>query len=156
MAFELARQLLQEGKQVKGVILIDSPYPINHEPLPNAIIAHITQSGSTNDAGSAARQRVSARFQANAALLGKYKMPPRRSAFPKIIMLRSRETLNCEKLCGVRYPWISNQQARSEAVIAWEKLVGQKIQVLDIPGNHFEAFAPQNVSPRPEQESGRV
>lgn len=94
-------------------------------------------------------------------------MPPRSSAFPKIIMLRSRETLDCEKLCGVRYPWISNQQTRSEAVVAWGKLVGQKIQVLDIPGNHFEAFAAKNVSAHRDpvccpwleswlQESGRV
>lgn len=75
-------------------------------------------------------------------------MPRTSVAYAKVIMLRSRETLNGEKLCGVRYPWISDQRARSEAVVAGEKLVGQSIQVLDIPGNHFEAFAPQNVSPR--------
>lgn len=149
VAFELARQLLKEGKQVKGVVLIDSPYPINHEPLPNAVIAHITQSASTNDPGRGGRQRVSAQFEANAALLGKYKMPPGSTVFPKVIMLRSRELLDCEKLCGVKYAWISNQQARSEAIVAWEKLVGQSIEVLEIPGNHFEAFAPQNVSRRP-------
>lgn len=148
VAFELARQLLHEGKWVKGVILIDSPCPIDHEPLPNAIIAHITKSGSTNDSGRAGRQRVSAQFQANAALLGRYKITPTSLGYPKVIMLRSRETLDCERLCGVRYPWISDQQARSKALVAWEGLVGQSIQVLDIPGNHFEAFATQNVSSR--------
>ena len=146
MAFELARQLLEKGKPVKGVVLIDSPYPINHEPLPNAIISHITKSGSTNDSGSAGRQRVSAQFEANAAMLGKYKPSATRVNFPKTIMLRSRGTLDCERLCGVRYPWISDQNTRSEAILAWEKLVGQKIAVLEIPGNHFETFAPQNVS----------
>ncbi len=146
VAFELARQLLQKGEQIKGIVLIDSPYPIDHEPLPNAIISHITESGSTNDSGSAGRQRVSAQFQANAALLGKYKPPAIRIGFPKIIMLRSRETLDSERLCGVRYPWLSDQNTRSEAILAWEKLVRQKISVLDIPGNHFETFAPQNVS----------
>ena len=146
VAFELARQLLQKGRQVKGIVLIDSPYPVDHEPLPNAIISHITKSGSTNDSGSAGRQRVSAQFQANAALLGKYKPSPTRMNLPKVIMLQSRETLDCERLCGVQYPWISDQNTRAEAILAWEKLVRQEIPVLDIPGNHFEAFAPENVS----------
>lgn len=146
VAFELAHQLLRKGEQVKGIVLIDSPYPIDHEPLPNAIISHITRSGSTNDSGSAGRQRVTAQFQANAALLGKYKPSATRIDFPKVIMLRSRETFDSERLCGVRYPWINDQNTRSEAILAWEKLVRQKIPVLDIPGNHFETFAPQNVS----------
>lgn len=61
-------------------------------------------------------------------------------------MLRSQDTFDSEGLCGVRYPWLSDQQTRSQAIIAWEKLIGQTIKVFDIPGNHFEAFALQNVS----------
>ena len=57
-AFELASQLLQKGEQVKSIILIDSPCPVDHEPLPNAISSYITKSGSTNDSGSAGRQRL--------------------------------------------------------------------------------------------------
>lgn len=86
----------QEGKQVKGVVLIESPYSLDPKPLPNAIIAHATKAGSTNDSGNASRQRVSAQFQSNAALLGVYKMPRTSVAYPKVIMLRSRETLNSE------------------------------------------------------------
>ena len=142
IAFELAQRLLRKGKQVKGIILIDSPYPIDHEPLPNAVISHITKSESTEDSESAGRQRISAQFQANAALLGIYKPSATKIDFPKVIMLRSQETLHSERLCGVRYPWISDQTTRSEAIFAWEKLVRQKIPILDIPGNHFESFAP--------------
>ena len=146
VAFEMARQLLQKGKQIKGIILIDSPYPIDHEPLPDAIISHITKSGSSDDSEDEGRQLMSAQFQANAALLGKYQLPSTEVAYPNVIMLRSRETLDCEKVCGVHYPWISDQKSRSAAIVAWEQLVRQSIPVLDIPGHHFEAFASQNVS----------
>jgi thioesterase domain-containing protein len=34
LAYEMSRQLVQEGERVNKLILIDSPYPINLEPLP--------------------------------------------------------------------------------------------------------------------------
>lgn len=143
---EATHQLCQEGKNVKGVILIDTPYPVNHEPLPGAVIAHVSKAGSPSESQSLTRQRVSKQFQANAALLGKYKAPKTSQAFPKVVMLRSRDTFDSEGLCGVHYPWLSDQQTRSKAITSWEKLIGQSIKVFDIPGNHFEAFVPQNVS----------
>ena len=146
VAFQAAHQLHKEGKDVKGVILIDSPYPVNHEPLPNAVIAHVSQSVSSRDSSNAVRERVSKQFQANAALLGKYRPPQSSQISSKVVMLRSRDTFDSEGLCNVRYPWLSDQQTRSQAIVAWEKLVGQSIKVLEIPGNHFEVFAQQNVS----------
>ena len=144
----MARQLLQKGKEVKGLILIDSPYPIDHEPIPNSIIAYFVNLWSRKDPeeGEETRQLMSTQFQANAALLGKYKPPATETAYPKVIILRSRETFDCDRLCGIQYPWISDQEARKAAIIAWEQLIGQSIPVLDIPGNHFEAFMSQNVS----------
>jgi len=146
VALEAAHQLGQQGKNVKGIILIDSPYPVNHEPLPDAIIAHVSKLGSSSDSNNLSRRRVSKQFQANAALLSKYKAPQFSRPFPNVVMLRSQDTFDSEGLCGVRYPWLSDQQTRSQAIIAWEKLIGQTIKVFDIPGNHFEAFALQNVS----------
>ena len=122
---------------------------MNHEPLPDAVIAHVSQSGASNESNNAARERVSKQFQANAALLGKYKVPQSSSIPSKVVMLRSRDTFDSEGLCGVQYPWLSDQHTRSQAVTAWEKLVGQDIKEMEIPGNHFEAFARQNVSPLP-------
>lgn len=132
---------------MKGVILIDSPHPVGHEPLPDAIIAHVVKSASMNGAGNAARQNIITQFQTNAALLGNYKAPQKGIPNAKVVMLRSQDVFDCGTICGVRYPWLSDQKVRWDAIAAWEKLVGHNIQVLDIPGNHFQAFATQNVSP---------
>lgn len=48
------------------------------------------------------------------------------------MMLRSQDTVDCETLYGVRYPWLNDPGARTDAIIEWEKLVGQDIPVLDI------------------------
>jgi len=61
------------------------------------------------------------------------------------VYLRSREILDTETACGVRYPWLSSQEARDTAIQGWGRLVGAHVQVLPIPGNHFEPFLPQNV-----------
>ena len=78
----------------------------------------------------------------SAALLGKYKPSAATIDLPKIIMLRSRGTPDCERLCGVRYPWISDQSMRSEAILAGENTVRQEITALDVPNNRFENFLP--------------
>lgn len=83
VAFESAHHLREEGKDVKGLILIDSPYPVNHEPLPDEVIAHVSKSGSPNNANNSTRQRVAKQFQANAAMLGKYTAPRSSQAFPR-------------------------------------------------------------------------
>ena len=41
VAFEAAQQLMVNEFEVKGHILIGSPNPIHHEPLPNEVIANI-------------------------------------------------------------------------------------------------------------------
>ncbi len=61
-------------------------------------------------------------------------------------MLRSQQTFDTETECGVRYDWLMSQEARDDAVKGWEELLGGRIEVFPIPGNHFEAFIPENVS----------
>ena len=65
----------------------------------------------------------------------------------KAVMLRSKE--------GVKLPspyqaesteWLADRRDSSKAVAGWEEVIGTQIPVLDIPGNHFEPFQPQNVS----------
>jgi thioesterase domain-containing protein len=149
MAFEAAQQLMAKGIDVKGLILIDSPSPINHEALPNEVIAKIIQSGSAKqnhalDSNVALREE----FQHNASLLKTYKPLPvseeNGSRF-KVVMLRSQDTFDTENLCGVRYDWLTSQETRDAAIVSWEKLVGGHVEVFPIPGNHFEAFSPKNV-----------
>ena len=61
-------------------------------------------------------------------------------------MLRSQDTLDTEALCGVKYDWLSSQRTRDEAIKGWEVILGTEADVLDIPGNHFEAFDEKFVS----------
>lgn len=61
-------------------------------------------------------------------------------------MLRSCDTMDTDALCGTTYEWLSSQKARDDAIKRWEQIVGSKIKVLGIPGNHFQAFDAQNAS----------
>lgn len=54
--------------------------------------------------------------------------------------------MDTDALCGMTYEWLSSQKARDDAIKGWEQIVGSRIEVLGIPGNHFQAFDAQNVS----------
>lgn len=61
-------------------------------------------------------------------------------------MLRSRDTLDTDAMCGVTYEWLNSQKTRDDAIKGWEQIVGGRIEVLEISGNHFQAFAEPNAS----------
>lgn len=139
---------MANGFEVQGLILIDSPNPIDHEPLPNEVITNIinpsNQTHALNDNAALRKE-----FQFNASLLRSYTAVSHskpNSLRLKTVMLRSQDVFDTESLCGVRYDWLSNQDARAAAIAAWEGLVGGHVEVLPIPGNHFEAFSQKNVS----------
>ncbi|KAK4215595.1 hypothetical protein QBC37DRAFT_281428 [Rhypophila decipiens] len=128
VAFEAATQLISRGFQVKGLVLIDVPSPVDHEPLPEIIIDRVCKGSSS----------LKQEFLYNASLLGMYK-PVRLNL--KTVMLQSKELFDTEEELGVRYEWLNKSEARTRALREWEVLTGgQVIEVLDIPGNHFGAF----------------
>lgn len=137
VAYEASYQLTKLGFTVKGLILIDSPLPINHTPLPEAIITHLVKNTDLID-----------EFKQNASLLGKYNPPTNTNIGTdfKVVILRSHDVIDTEKLCNVKYDWLSRQEARDEAVEGWMELLGVRARVLGIRGNHFEPFAQENVS----------
>jgi thioesterase domain-containing protein len=141
VAFEVARQLLDIGRPVKGLLLIDAPYPRNHKPLPNSVIDVIVPQSK-----SSSRQEITRQFRHCAALLADYDCPPT-SRLPntKVVALKSAQVLDTRSLYGVSYPWLSSQSARDAAIRQWEELLEQEITVLDIQGDHFQAFDPENV-----------
>ncbi|KAI9672396.1 MAG: Type I Iterative PKS [Caeruleum heppii] len=145
VAFEMANQLHRMGKQVKGVVMIDSPCPINHKPLPASVIAHITRSNVKSGAAREMERLIAAQFQNNTSMLVQYNPSPARCPI-KLMMLRSREGFHSEKISGIPNPWLDDRSRRSDAVNEWETLTGRKIPVMDIPGTHFEAFAKQNMA----------
>ena len=58
----------------------------------------------------------------------------------KTVMLRSKDTMDTSRLCGVEYAWLERQDARETAVDGWRGLVGAEMEVLEVEGNHFEVF----------------
>ena len=110
---------------------------MNHQPLPEAIITHFA-----NDNTALIQE-----FGQNARLLEKYTPPTDITALEfKLVILRSQDTIDTEALCGVEYDWLSCQNARDEAVTGWMRLLSRTPKIFEIPGNHFEPFAAQNVS----------
>ncbi|KAL8662775.1 MAG: hypothetical protein Q9168_008204, partial [Polycauliona sp. 1 TL-2023] len=131
VAFEVAQILSGFGFNVRGLVLIDSPYPKNHEPLPEEIIRFVL--------GRSKSSYLLAEFKANAALLGEYS-PAQARYDVETVILRSRDTFDSAGLCGVDYGWLEGQETRTEAIQGWSHLVGGSVDVLDIPGHHFQAF----------------
>ncbi|TDZ38177.1 Orsellinic acid synthase ArmB [Colletotrichum spinosum] len=151
VAFEAARQLLSKGFEVKGLVLIDSPSPVNHRPLPKEIITSITRSSRSDGQPREGKHNAALEeeFQRNASLLQRYGADPSAMArMPglKTVMLRSQDVMDTESLVGLRYDWLSSQNDRDASIAAWESLVCGHIKVLPIPGNHFEAFSPANIA----------
>ena len=145
LAYEVAAQLKSTGFDVKGLILIDAPFPRNHEPLPDEVIDYVASGPRKIKNGiTKTNTCLQTEFKRNARLLGTYSPPVINSI--KAVMLRSREILDTEKLCGVRYDWLSNQAARDDAVKEWEEMLGGEMDVLEIPGNHFQVFDQEFVS----------
>ncbi|KAI8183316.1 thioesterase domain-containing protein [Colletotrichum sp. SAR 10_65] len=151
VAFEAARQLLSKGFEVKGLVLIDSPSPVNHKPLPKEIITSITSSNRSDGQPQEGKHNAALEeeFQRNASLLERYGADPSamtRMPGLKTVMLRSQDVMDTESLVGLRCDWLSNQNDRDASIAAWENLVCGHIKVLPIPGNHFEAFSPANIA----------
>ena len=129
--------------------MIDSPLPRNHQPLPQEIVAYILSNNQNNANGATNNKDVVnphllAEFKLSATLLGSYSAPS--TAPIKTVMLRNSDVFDTEALCGVKYDWLSSQKTRDEAIEGWEEILGTKVDVLEIPGNHFEAFDEQYVS----------
>lgn len=161
VAFEAARILLQIGHGVAGVILIDSPPPVHHQPLSPAVIAAVTSGGQQNAEHAGDRKRriavrdlMSRSFASCAKMLAAF-TPDSKPAPPRIVLLRSRE--------GFRLPkkeeggseeepenaWLQDREDPGTGVAGWESVVKSKISVVDIPGNHFQPFDAENVSKSP-------
>ena len=150
VAFEAARILLQNGHPVAGLVLIDSPPPIHHQPLSQAVIAAVTSGGqdaehSGNKLRTAVRDLTSRSFTSSAAMLAAFK--PDSKLAPRIVLLRSKEAFQLKKKGSdePENPWLQDRSDPKTGVAGWESIVKSKISVVDIPGNHFQPFDAENV-----------
>ncbi|KAA1469652.1 polyketide synthase [Dentipellis sp. KUC8613] len=143
VAFEAARQLMKKGVAVKGVLLIDSPSPVNHVPLSDALLDSVAKLDGRN-AGTDIGRLVKTQFQMNSRMLGRYDPLAAGGPFPPIVLLRSSEGFNPAGVSDVP-KWLADRSDRTQAAAGWEKVVGTSIKVLDIPGHHFQPFHPDNI-----------
>lgn len=134
---EVAKQLSEAGVLVKGLVLIDSPYPGNHQPLPKQIASAVVNNMDGLKEPKSKSRTLEA-FERHASMLGAYTPPT--SSNLMTVALRSKEAIPTQEIYGVDYPWLSSQKTRDDAIDNWRRLVGGRLETLTIPGNHFEAF----------------
>jgi hypothetical protein len=140
---------MQRGVQVKGVLLIDTPSPVNHVPLSTSLISSAVVQNVGSRSESTIAKLMKAQFKVNSELLGRYQ-PPKLGKYPPLAMLRSKEGLVFDaQTTGFTETiplWLGDRTNPKTAVVGWEGLVGAEVKVWDIPGNHFQPFMPNNVS----------
>ncbi|PIA92961.1 Conidial yellow pigment biosynthesis polyketide synthase [Cercospora beticola] len=154
IAFEAARKL-QSNKSTStlGVVLIDPPQPKDHKPIARETI-EVAMDATLKL--SKPRSKAAADFEAaigaltirnnlrRAALLGKYRPSPK-GPLPRIVLLRSSEGLDLGVEGLPENEWLHDRSDPSICTRAWEELMGEEIDVLDIPGDHFTPFEKENI-----------
>ena len=161
VAFEAARVLRAQGHAVAGVLLIDSPPPIHHEPLSAAIINDVVRGGGNGKGevvADAIRNLIRKSFTSCARMLGLFQPDAAATTTtstnrpsPRTFLLRSTNgyELHAEKGDGgkeVENAWLRDRSDPGTCVAGWETVTGAEVPHADIPGNHFEAFDGANVS----------
>ncbi|KAF7320598.1 hypothetical protein HMN09_00144300 [Mycena chlorophos] len=147
-AYEIALQLTARGVQVKGILLIDAPSPINHVPLSESLIDRVLKLDATNTNARNAELTalVRTQFSMNAAMLGKYFPHATASLCPPLVLLRSSEGFAFASGAGDVPSWLADRSDPRTSVAGWQSLAHCSVKVLDIPGHHFAVFHPENVA----------
>ncbi|KAL0948282.1 hypothetical protein HGRIS_010876 [Hohenbuehelia grisea] len=142
-AYEASLQLQKRGVQVKGVLLIDSPSPINHVPLSDALIDSVVNLDARAAASDLGRL-VKTQFEMNSRMLGRYDPYATGGACPPLAMLRSSEGYNPPGVADVPI-WLADRSDPKLASAGWQSLTATPIRIFDIPGNHFQPFHQSNI-----------
>ena len=129
---------------MKGVLLIDSPCPVGHVALSNAVIEEAARL-NVGKSSSELEQLVVRQFRTNSHLLEQYGQSGIKGPFPNVVLLRSSEGFCPPTVTGIP-AWLSDRRDGKVVTEDWEQFLGQTIKVFDIPGNHFEVFRPDIVS----------
>jgi iterative type I PKS product template protein len=148
LAYQSASKLMEMGETVERLILIDSPCPIDLEPLPSSLLHFIDSIGllgSQNSRGTP--EWLIPHFEASIANLTAYKPQPMGpSKAPKTYVIWGRDGLLKDHR-GKQYARSADEATSitflldSRANIGfngWEKLLGaENMTASDVEGNHF-------------------
>ncbi|KAH8088988.1 ketoacyl-synt-domain-containing protein [Cristinia sonorae] len=146
LAFEISRLLSREGITVSGLVLIDSPCPQTSNTLSDAVINQVFS--SKGKVPSKLRDLARDNIKSLTRSLVAYdhtKSPASHSRSPPAVMLACNEGLNVHHVDSRSTRWLADRQNLSEMVVEWEKALGEKVPVLEIPGNHFDIFDARNI-----------
>ncbi|TRM61572.1 hypothetical protein BD626DRAFT_570776 [Schizophyllum amplum] len=144
VAYEAACLLAAQGVAVRGVVLIDSPSPLQHVALSREVI-NVAIGLDASASVSALRPILEAQFAMNTRLLAEYEPEPDRMRL-RLAFLRCCDGFSPPALAGNTPPWLADRsEGNRDIVKGWEALVNTPMKVWDIPGHHFEPFLPANV-----------
>ena len=138
--------MMEEGLDVKGVVLIDAPCPVDHVPLPAALLDHVITQGKSSRSETGTVGSISRQFKKSSELLMGYS-PSSGGPHPRVAFLRSREGMKVEsESVREKVPvWLADRDKPEATVSGWETLLKGKLRWWDIPGDHFQPFLPENV-----------
>lgn len=155
LAYAVACQLIEMGEEIEALCLIDSPCPINLQPLPSELLHFIDSLGLLGVQGSAPNWLIP-HFEAsikNLADFMPYPMDPEEA--PRTHIIWARDGLVSES-DEKQFPR-SNTEAKSVKFLldgrqslgtyGWEKLIGSENITVDfMEGNHFTMIREPKVS----------
>ncbi|KAI0674077.1 ketoacyl-synt-domain-containing protein [Trametes maxima] len=172
VAFALSRRLLDMGVRVKGLVLIDAPAPQTESPLPECFITRLVNrfvapsQGTSSGGGvpnSPAHERVEAKEDAkislnrqlNIATKALVSYRPGLSGGMKnyrAVYLRAMEATDHVLLDATKEGFDGRVKAfltkhgDKWTLPLWKELLAEGMEVLDVPGDHFNLFHPRNVN----------
>ncbi|PBK82329.1 alpha/beta-hydrolase [Armillaria gallica] len=125
VGFEAARQLMRRGVPVKGVVLIDSPFPVDHVPSSNECMA--VASGAFMCGGRTPIGRM--------IITG--------GPYPPLVLSHNKEEIPPDAFLPYPVPRWMSEKGTDPYLLAddWSGLVSVPIKVIHLPGTHFMTFA---------------
>ncbi|KAH9480833.1 Type I Iterative PKS [Psilocybe cubensis] len=139
VAFEMARQIREKSLDVLGLVLIDSPSPLVSAQLSSGLIDKIVKHLEPN-----AQDFCKSQLMTNSELLRKYSPWDFTHKYPLVFLMSEQPYPTFDDFDIPA--WLSDRSSKSSATFGWEILSEGPIETFSIPGHHFQAFDPQNVS----------
>ena len=155
IAYEVSYKLLELGEKVERLFLVDSPCPIDLEPLPSSLLHFINSLGLLGTRGTSPDWLIP-HFQATMKNLASFTPRPIDSVnAPKTLIILARDGL-LKDAKDQTFPrssgetksvkWLLDSR-RGIGTYGWEKLLGdENIIVMNVPGNHFSMIREPDVS----------
>lgn len=155
LAYQVAYKLLEMGERTERLFLIDSPCPIDLEPLPVSLLQFIDSLGLLGTRGTSPDWLIP-HFEATMKNLKHFVPRPMKAGdAPKTLLILARDGV----LKDARDQSFSRSKGETRSVkwlldsrsglgsYGWEKLIGdENIIVMNVPGNHFSVIGQPDVS----------